>query len=164
MTYDQSQELYHYGVRGMRWGVRRASKTLISTKASSDKKKKAVASLQKHKQKATKKVIKLTAKNEKLGKKNDKFILKNDAKIAKLNRKAAKKRAKAYGLFTSKSKTEKLKFKAEKLEAKAAKLSTKRDEVKAKMAKNDRLISMYNEGISHINKVSVSNGKKYLGK
>ena len=46
---ENNNELYHYGVRGMKWGIKKASKTLSSDKATSEKKEKAVASLEKHK-------------------------------------------------------------------------------------------------------------------
>lgn len=58
MNYDNN-ELYHYGVRGMKWGVRKATKTLSSSKSTVEQREKAISSLQKHKIKASAKVAKL---------------------------------------------------------------------------------------------------------
>ena len=54
--YQNTDELYHYGIPGMRWGIRRAQKILGSSDASVDKKKKAVQSLQKHQIKINKQI------------------------------------------------------------------------------------------------------------
>ena len=54
--YNNQEYLQHYGVRGMRWGIRRASKTLSKSSSTSEQREKAISSLQKHRAKATKKV------------------------------------------------------------------------------------------------------------
>ena len=66
MNYSyKTNELYHYGVKGMRWGVRRASKQL--TKATtSDSRNKAIANLNKHREKASSEVSKLKKQRVKL--------------------------------------------------------------------------------------------------
>lgn len=38
--YQNTDELYHYGVLGMKWGIHRARKALGSSSAIADKKKK----------------------------------------------------------------------------------------------------------------------------
>ena len=47
---EREYELYHYGVKGMRWGVRRAQKKLAKATTKEDRDK-AIAALKKHKEK-----------------------------------------------------------------------------------------------------------------
>ena len=67
MNYNNN-ELYHYGVRGMKWGIRKATKTLSSSKSTVEQREKAISSLQKHKRKASAKVAKLEKKHPQLEK------------------------------------------------------------------------------------------------
>ena len=77
-----SDELYHYGVLGMKRGVRRANK-LYSNAADAKTKQKAKQDLEKHMTKATKKLNKL---NRKVGKAE----AKSRKAFAKLNKKNVK--------------------------------------------------------------------------
>lgn len=156
-----SQELKHYGVKGMRWGVRRASKRL-STATTKEDRAKAVSSLNKHRTKATNKITKLDNKYSKLQTTRNKQIEKSDIKEAKLRNKVSKLRSKKYGMFTSQSKADKLEFKATKLEVKADKLKAKADMTKAKIAKNRHMREMFEKGISDIDSTLISKGKVYL--
>lgn len=88
---EYSDELQHYGVIGMKWGVRRAAKA-YSKASTSEGKAKAKAKLEKHMEKASKKLNKFNAKADK-----------------KMN-KAVQKR---YGLFGSQAKYDKFQAKAE---------------------------------------------------
>ena len=54
--------LAHYGTLGMKWGVRRAYKTLGNSSASSEKKAKAVTKIQRSQEKASAKLNKLDQK------------------------------------------------------------------------------------------------------
>lgn len=161
MKCSGNDELKHYGVLGMRWGVHRATKNL--SKATTDEeRRKAIASLQKHRTKATNKVAKLQKQHTKLQKSVDQYINKSDVKAAKMKRKAAKLNKKAYGTFTSTKKAQKLLYKSEKLNIKADAIIAKSIEAKAKIAKNERLQAIFNEGISNIDQTLVSAGYKYI--
>lgn len=161
MKCSGNDELKHYGVLGMRWGVHRATKNL-SKAITDEERRKAIASLQKHRTKATNKVAKLQKQHTKLQKSVDQYINKSDIKAAKMKRKAAKLNKKAYGTFTSTKKAQKLLYKSEKLNIKADAIIAKSIEAKAKIAKNERLQAIFNEGISNIDQTLVSAGYKYI--
>lgn len=154
-------ELQHYGVKGMRWGIRRASKRL-STATTKEQRDKAVATLQKHRTKASAQVAKLEKKQPKLAKSVEQKIVKNDVKAAKLSDKAAAKRKKAYGLFTSQKKANKLIYKADKLQARADYLAVKSKKAKAELAKNETMQAAFKKGISEIDQALVSKGRKFI--
>lgn len=109
-------ELYHYGVKGMKWGVRRARK-------------KSEANVE-----LTRKALNYDIKSAKLAKKAEKLHAKNDlegrnklaTKASKLDAKAAKLQKKA-NAAESESKRYSLEKKSAKLQYKAAKLHTKAD-------------------------------------
>lgn len=154
-------ELRHYGVKGMKWGVIRASKKLAkaTTKEERDA---AISSLKKHRSKGAAKVEKLKKKAPKLQENMENMIVKNEIKAAKLNDKAAKARRKEYSLFTSKRKAAKLEFKAKKLEARAASLLASSNNAKAKVLANKTMQEAFNREISNIDQILVDRGKKYL--
>lgn len=160
-TGDSNEELQHYGVKGMRWGVRRASKALSKATTREDKVK-AVAKLQKHREKASKEVAKLQKKHPKLEQSVEKKIVKNETKAAKLSDKAASKRNRAYGLFTSQSKSEKLIYEANKLQARADSLTAKSKKAKAELTRNETLQAAFNKGINEIDQTIASKGRRYV--
>ena len=59
---NNNDVLVHYGTLGMKWGVRRAYKTLGNSSASSEKKAKAVTKIQRSQEKASAKLNKLDQK------------------------------------------------------------------------------------------------------
>lgn len=158
---DSNEELQHYGVRGMRWGVRRASKQLSSA-TTKEQRDKAVSSLQKHKSKASKEVAKLQKKQPKLEKSVEKQIVKNDIKAVKLSDKAATKRKKAYRLLTSKKRSQKLIYKADKLQARADYLAVKSKKAKAKLARNEIMQAAFKKGINEIDQTLANKGRKFI--
>ena len=153
--------LQHYGVPGMRWGVRRASKQLSSatTKADRDL---AASKLKNHKAKGSAEISKLKQKNVKLKTKYDMKIPMQEEKAAKIMQKSARIESKAYRPLTTRRRSEKLQFKAKKLDAKAKGLMGQAQEVKSKIEKNEKMIQAFNQEISKIDKILVENGKRYV--
>lgn len=149
-----SDELCHYGIRGMRWGIRRYQNpdgTLTEA--------------------GRKRVSKLHDSNSRLIGRRDKLTKRMEFQtqkyansISKANQKAAELRLKEYGLFTTKSRADKLEYKASKLEARAAQKAMRIDRTKARIAKIDALVSKNNRKISELNSAEISKGKDYAEK
>lgn len=156
----ESNELMHYGVRGMRWGVRRNTKRLSSD--NSAKREKAVAKLQKHRDKGSAAIAKLQKKGVKLEKKHEKRIIKDETKAAKINSKAAKLERKAYGRFTSNDKAMERLQKSEFLKSKANALTARANSAKAKVNKNNAMISAFEREVKNIDNAMVGYGRKYI--
>lgn len=156
----QDQELKHYGILGMRWGVRRSRKQLERT-STSEQRSKAISNLEKHKEKGTAKVAKLEKKGAKLEKKKDKMVVKNDAKAWQMKQESANLRMKAYAPFTSKKRSAKRIYQANKLEAKADYMIANSQKAKAKVERNKTMIEAFKKELSTIDATLVVNGKKY---
>ena len=162
MEYNRpNDELLHYGVLGMKWGVHRASKRL-SNATSDDAKRKAVQKLETHKAKATKKINKLANEHAKLEKKRDTYAKREDIKAAKLKRKATELNRKAYTGLRTKERRQELKFKSEILNAKADELIAQSNTVKAKISKNETLTKQFQKGINDIDQVLVDHGRRFV--
>lgn len=159
--FHSEDELYHYGVKGMQWGVRRATKRLGRAKTTKQYNK-AVDILNKHRAKATKEISKLSAKRPKLERAYTKALRKVDPKIAKLERKKYKLTRKAGGMFTSDKKAAKLLRKSAALDLKIEGLKTKSQSAKIAMAKNEHMTALYKQGVSNIDMALASTGKKYV--
>lgn len=127
LVYNNSEELIHYGVLGMRWGIRRTPEQL----------RRAAGKLSTKNSRYNDIVVKESSKASK-----------GSPKAAKLRSKAAKARKKEYGMFTSKSKADELEYKAKKWEARASVLETTGNKHKAKADKFLAKINKNNEKIS----------------
>lgn len=145
-------ELKHYGVLGMKWGVRRASSRLKKATTDEDRDR-ALSKLEKHKTKATAKIAKFDKKRVRLQKDVDKHVMKTDKKVSKINSKSAKLKRKATGRFTSEDKAEKLIMKAIKLDVKSDKLSSKSNMAKQKLERNKTKSRQFSDGIADIDKI-----------
>ena len=161
MILYESNELKHYGVLGMKWGVRRASKKL--SKATTDEARdKAISKLNKHRKKATAKIEKLGKERVGLQKSVDKYAMKGDVKAAKLQNKIQKYKRKAGGFFTSEEKAAKLLSKADVLQFKVDSLRAGSAEAKAKLEKNKTLTRIFEEGVSSIDYALINKGKRLI--
>ena len=149
-----SDELCHYGIRGMRLGIRRYQN---SDGTLTEAGRKRVSKLRDSNSR-------LTGKRDKLTKRMEFQTRKYANSISKANQKAAELRVKEYGLFTTKARADKLEYKASKLEARAAQKAMKIDRTKARIAKIDALVSKNNRKISELNSAEISKGKDYAEK
>lgn len=156
-----NNELKHYGVKGMRWGVRRATKQL-SKATTKEAKEKAIGKLQKHKSKAQAKVAKLNKQRGKLEREYESRRISSEQAAAEFEAEAAKKRAKKYGIFVSEKKAAELEYEANKLMADAAEIRAKTKMYKQKIESNKVLTDAMNRGISEIDKTLAKQGRKYI--
>lgn len=156
-------ELKHYGVKGMRWGVRRAVKELHKSNKDGNKggHNHAVAMLFTHRDKINKKMSKLNKKSESLESKRYRDATKNAPKIADLERRSAKARLKA-GRARTDSKSEKYLHKSARLDYKASKLKAYATKIKTQIEKNEHLKDMYKKGLDEINQELITKGQDFL--
>ena len=158
-----NNELYHYGVRGMKWGVRRAMKELHESNSTGRKggHNHAVAVLSSHRDKINKKLTSLDKQSARLEAKRYKQATKNAPKIAKLEKKSSKYKLKAGKSFYTSTSNKRL-HKSAKLDLKASKLKQAAAKTQAKIEKNERLKSIYKKGLSEINHELITKGQDFL--
>ena len=156
-----SDELYHYGVKGMRWGVRRASKKL--SKATDEKKKaKAVASLEKHREKGTAEIKKLDSSTSKLQAKREKQRQTTDVKAAEYEKRAADAMVRSQTPIMLRSRREKFRNEANKWYVRADSLRAESERTQALINKNESLKKMFQQEIDKIDQALVEKGKRRL--
>lgn len=139
-------ELYHYGVVGMKWGVRRARRAYESGDSDTGQR---IAT--RHQNKLTKKINKLDREYAGLSKKRDKQIRKNDVKAARMQKEANALRYKAGKRFSRQSKREKRLARAQVLDIKVNRLKSISDETKAAIYKNRSYRSTFSKGLNEVN-------------
>lgn len=158
----QQNELQHYGVPGMRWGIRRGRNQITRAKTKEEHEK-GVSTLTKHRGKAVRKVAKLEKKGVKLDKAYNKAVLKTDPKIAKLDKQIGnidRKLNKRPNM--SDKKARRLITDQVALEMKINDLQAKSSKAKTAYAKNERLKEIFNKGISDIDDILAKAGRKYI--
>ncbi len=156
-------ELKHYGVIGMKWGVRRATRQL-SRATTREERQSAINKLQTHRTKGMNKINKLKKREAQLVNTMNKRATQNTARAGKLRAKAATTRAKAYGMFTSRSTAQKRLYEANKLDAKAARLENKVKSVEAKINSNRSMQNLYATQIDRIDSALTQKGNKAVKK
>ena len=156
-----NDELYHYGVKGMKLGIRRARKKLASA-STSEQKNKAISSLNKHRDKSSTKIDNLNKKTEKMEKHLKKQqSVDNDTKAMETRAKAAKLRDKAYNGYMLPGRRNRLHKKAARLDAKADRYFTNIEAIEAKIRKNQDLTKMFEMGINEIDQELIKKGRRY---
>ena len=168
-------ELMHYGVLGMKWGVRRASRQL-SGATNRETRDAAIKSLNKHKSKGEAKIASLEKKRVKLDAKLHKATTKDKVKATKLEKKASKLDKKAYKLqktatswYASGDRANSLytrgeikKIKAEKLRIKSSVLNANYEKVKARVDANESMQKAYKIQLNKIDHAITENGRRYI--
>ena len=150
---NDEEYLAHYGVLGMKWGVRRASNRLSNATTSSERAS-ANASLKRHSEKAGRKFEKLSNK-----------ALKTQSRARAAMVKAEKSK---YGLFSNSDKYEQRKHKAEKRQYKANKYVAKAanwySNMEKTFAKTDYKVTDAQRklGESFINSLNMQSELRYL--
>lgn len=170
-------ELYHYGVKGMRWGVRRAQKELRKSTFDNEANR-AFSKLQKHRAKGSAELTKLKKKHSKLevdlagsSQKDAEKAIKLERKASKLDRKAAKKRKKAGSILTSSKKAAKLAYQADYLKSRSDMLKSKASTMRAtyernkqRVESNERMQKLFQTEIDNIDKTFAQYGRDYRDK
>lgn len=172
---DGSTELMHYGVLGMKWGVRKASRQLSKSTTSADRDA-AVAKLEKHRTKGTAKLQQLKKQRVKLDDNLHKATTRDQVKATKienkankLDNKAAKKEWSSNSMFRSDERREALKEearmlrdKSKKLHAKASMYQNAYDTAKAKVEANESMQKAFKTQINNIDDILVKAGRQYI--
>ena len=171
----ENDELCHYGVKGMKWGIRRAQKQLRKASDGSAENR-AFSKLQKHRAKGSAKLTKLEKTHKKLesnlltsSKKDAEKAAKLESKAGKYDMKAYKKLRRAGGLFTSADKAAELKAEADRLKLKSDLLKSRASSMRAKYAlakqkveTNERMQKAFRTEIDKIDSIFVDRGRSYL--
>ena len=156
-----NDELYHYGVLGMKWGVRRASKQL-SKATTREERDKAIGKLNKHRSKASAEIDKRKAARPKLQERADRLSAKNDVRASELKKRAGVYRRRASRIISTRFWRNWNHNKSERLYGRADKLRENSRAAKEKIERNETYIRMLSQGIDTIDATVINRGKRIL--
>jgi hypothetical protein len=154
-------ELYHYGVIGMKWGVRRASRQL-SKATTKEQRDKAIGKLNKHRSKASAEIAKRKAKRPKLQERADKLFVKNDVRASNLKKRAGVYRRRASRVISTQFWRNWNHNKSERLYGRADKLRESSRAAKEMVERNETYIRMFSQGIDTIDATLINRGKRVM--
>ncbi len=160
----ESDDLQHYGIPGMRWGVRRSAEQLGKRVRKMEKRNaRYTAKLKGNKEARMRKRLakghKLLSQAAKYERKQQKYERKSKPGLFRSEKKAAKNmiRAEKY-----RRKAEKRRVKGELLTNKASSFIDKQDALRTKIEHNNRVMACYNKTISAINSGTIKQGKIFM--
>ena len=158
--YYPTDELHHYGIIGMRWGVRRSKKELARAQNTSERDE-AVSKLNKHREKGTNKIDSLRKQNARLQSK----AARNDAMASYYARKSSREKNAAYGP-TSLMKTKIQKryhvFQSTRAQAKSSRRMSAASRYKTLMSWKQKSINAYQKEVNKIDTMIVESGKRFV--
>ena len=153
-------ELYHYGVRGMRWGVRRNTKLLGSS--DSAKSAKAAEALKKHREKGSAEIAKLKKRGVELERRSEQRVINDEARAARLMNRAANHERRATRFLTTRRAAERHMNRAYVLNTRAKQLTARANEAKARVNANAAMIKAFEREIGNIDRALADRGKRYI--
>lgn len=165
-NYIGENELMHYGVLGMKWGVRRGKAQLAKARTTGDRNRhdRGVAKLNKHKKKIDKKIDSLDGSITRLQKKRNKQIQTSDYEATRLSSKAAKLNQRATNPFITRKRADNLMRKATLTYIKADTIKAKSRETQALIDKCKTEKSIFEKGASDIDRMLMDYGKDFIEK
>lgn len=161
--YD-AESLQHYGIPGMRWGIRRSAEQLGHRVAKMEKQNaRYTARLKGNKEARAKNRLakgnRLLAKAAKYESKAMKYERKSKPGFLRSAKKAYKNSLKAEKY---RAKSEKKRVKGQMLTSKAGSVIAKQDAIRTKIEHNQRVMACYNKTISAINSGTIKQGKIFM--